>query len=147
MNEPKRPDIAGAVGCVLAIALGAAAWWAARDFSPLGSVFPRTVGALLIALGVLYLVFVALGRTKRAAALEGANVRRAGLAAVMLGWGFALGPLGFLPSSAVAMALLLVIAHHGRWTPRVVLLHGGSVGFVLIGLYALFKLALQVPLP
>ena len=44
-------DLRGALGSAAAMALGAAAIWAARDFSELGAVFPRTVGALLVALG------------------------------------------------------------------------------------------------
>ena len=36
----------------------------------------------------------------------------------MLAWAFTLGPLGFLASSAAAMAALLVIANHDRWTLR-----------------------------
>lgn len=146
MTEARR-DLPGAIGCVLAIAVGAGAWWAAADYSKLGAVFPRTVGLLLIGLGVLYLVFFAAGRTRAPEALQGSMARRTGVAVVMLGWGFALGPAGFLPSSAVAMALLLLIAHHDRWSPRVVLLFGGSAALVLLGLYALFKHALLVPLP
>ncbi len=147
MTEPVRADIPGAIGSVLAIGVGAGAWWAARDYSPLGAVFPRSVGLLLVVLGGLYLALVAAGRTRRAAALQGAHLRRIGVAAVMLAWGFALGPLGFLLSSAVAMAALMVIAHHDRWSPRRATLYGAAAGGVLIGLYALFKFALQVPLP
>lgn len=146
MSEP-RADLPGAIGSALAIAVGGAAYWAARDYSPLGAVFPRTVGVLMVALGALYLIFVALGRTRRAAAIQGSSFRRGAVAAVMLGWGFALGPLGFLPSSAAAMALLIAIAHHGRWTPRTAVLFGAAAALVLVGLYALFKHALLVPLP
>lgn len=143
----RSSDRAGAAGCVVAMATGAAAVWAARDFSSLGAVFPRTVGALLVALGALYLVFVALGRTRGADALTGSNARRLSVAAVMLAWGFALGPLGFLPSSAAAMAVLVAVAHHGRWSPRLAIVYGGATGLVLMALYALFKLVLLVPLP
>jgi putative tricarboxylic transport membrane protein len=140
-------DRSGALGSVLAIALGAAAFWAARDYSTLGAVFPRAVGVLLMALGVLYLVFVLRGRTRRAPPLQGSSLRRGAVAAIMLGWGFALDALGFLPSSALAMALLLVVAHHERWSARTAVLYGGAAGLVLIALYALFKQVLLVPLP
>lgn len=140
-------DLAGVVGSVLAIVVGAAAVWAARDFSPLGAVFPRSVGALLIALGALYIAFALLGRTQRSAALTGSMPRRAAVAAVMLGWGFALGPLGFLPASAVAMALLIAIANHDPWSARTAVVYGAAAGVVLIALYALFKHVLLVPLP
>lgn len=140
-------DLGGALGCVLAMAVGGGAFWAARDYSMLGAVFPRTVGALMVALGALYLVFVLLGRTRAAAALQGSHLRRALAAAVMLAWGFALGPLGFLTSSAVAMALLVLVAQHEPWRARSAVVCVLSCSAVLLGLYALFQHALLVPLP
>lgn len=146
MAEP-RPDIPGAIGSALMVLVGAAAIWAARDYSALGSVFPRTVGALLVALGIVYIVLVVLGRTRRVAAVDGSSIRRALVAVVMLAWGFALGPLGFLPAGAAAMAALLLIANHDRWTLRTALVYGLSTATVIGLLYTLFKHALQVPLP
>lgn len=141
-----RPDWPGAAGSVALIAVGVAALLHARDFSDLGAVFPRAIGVLLIALGALYLVLVVAGRTTRAAAPAGSNLRRAGVAAVMLGWAYAL-PLGFVVSSIAAMTLLLLLAQHERWTAGRLLLYACAVLGVLALLYALFKLALQVPLP
>jgi putative tricarboxylic transport membrane protein len=140
-------DLAGAIGSALAIVVGAAAIWAARDYSDLGAVFPRTVGALLVVLGIVYIVLFAIGRTHAQAALQGSTLRRVGVAIVMLAWAFTLVPLGFLPSSAAAMAALLVIANHHRWTLRSALLYAASTGLVLAALYVLFKHALRVPLP
>lgn len=142
-----RPDIPGAIGSALMVSLGAGAIWAARDYSDLGAVFPRTVGALLVALGCVYIVLVLIGRTRRAAGSDGSSMRRTLVAVVMLAWGFTLGPLGFLPSGAAAMAALLLIAQHGRWTLRTAVLYGLSTSVILVGMYALFKHALQVPLP
>jgi putative tricarboxylic transport membrane protein len=147
MSEPARRDLPGAIGSALSLAIGAASFWAAGDYSRLGAVFPRSVGLLLMTLGAIYLVLAVLGRTHRAASAEGSMPRRALVAAVMLGWGFALGPLGFLPSSAAAMAALVAIAQHDRWTARTAVLYGGATGLVLLALYALFKHALLVPLP
>ena len=142
-----RPDIPGAIGSSLMVLIGAAAIWAARDYSDLGAVFPRTVGALLVALGIVYIVLVVLGRTQRVAAVDGSSIRRALVAVVMLAWGFALGPLGFLPAGAAAMAALLMIAQHDRWTLRTALGYGLSAATVIGLLYTLFKHVLQVPLP
>jgi hypothetical protein len=147
MTESRDRDMAGAVGSALAMGVGAAAFWTAEAFSPLGAVFPRAVGALLVVLGGLYIALVVMGRTRRGAVLEGSTARRAAAAAVMLGWGFGLGPLGFLASSAAAMAALVVIAQHGRWSARTALVHGGASGLVLVLLYGLFKHVLLVPLP
>ena len=68
-------------------------------------------------------------------------------ALVRLAWAFALPAMGFLASSAIAFVLLLMLANHERWTMRTVLLYGATGVLVLGGLYALFKHALQVPLP
>ena len=140
-------DVGGAIGCVVFIAVGAAALWHAGEFSMLGAVFPRGIGGLLIGLGVAYLVLFALGRTRAVAPLDGSLVRRAGVALVMLGWAFALVPLGFLGSSALAFVLLLAIANHERWTVRRILLYPLSGALLLGGLYTLFKIVLLVPLP
>ena len=145
-HDPQR-DVPGAIVCGLMMALGAAAIYYSFSFSDLGAVFPRTVGALLIGLSALYVEMVFMGGTRRAAAPAGSNARRAGVAAVMLGWAFVLPALGFLASSALAMALLMGLAQHGRWTPRTALGVGASATAVLVGLYLLFKVALQVPLP
>ena len=134
MSEPTpRRDTPGAIGSVLLIGAGVAALIFSSEFSDLGAVFPRAIGGLLVAMGVLYLVFYALGR--------------AGVAVVMLAWAFALPAMGFLASSAIAFVLLLMLANHERWTMRTVLLYGATGVLVLGGLYALFKHALQVPLP
>lgn len=142
-----RPDIPGAIGSGLMVLLGASAIYAARDYSDLGAVFPRTVGALLIALGLVYILLVVIGRTRRVSGTDGSALRRSLAAAVMLVWGFALEPLGFLPSGAAAMAALLLIAQHDRWTLRAALMYGFSTSVILGGMYFLFKQILQVPLP
>ena len=142
-----RPDIPGAVGSALMVVIGAGAIWAARDYSELGAVFPRTVGALLVALGLVYIVLVLLGRTQLGAAAEGSTIRRALVAVVMLAWGFSLELIGFLPAGLAAMAALLLIAQHDRWTLRKALVYGLSTAMVIGLMYTLFKHALQVPLP
>ncbi|MEZ5653092.1 MAG: tripartite tricarboxylate transporter TctB family protein [Burkholderiaceae bacterium] len=140
-------DVGGALGSLIAIALGSAAFWYSAEFSMLGAVFPRTIAALLILLGVVYLIMVALGRTHGSRAPRGSNLRRVALALVMLGWAFALVPLGFLLSSALAFALLMLIANHERWTPARAATTVAAGAVVLGGLYGLFKFVLLVPLP
>ncbi len=147
MADRPRPDILGAIGSGLMVLIGAGAIWAARDYSDLGSVFPRTVGALLVALGIVYIVLVTMGRTHSVAGEPGSAIRRWLVAIVMLSWGFALGPLGFLPTGVAAMTSLLLISHHDRWTLRTALAYGIATAVVLGLLYVLFKHALQVPLP
>ncbi len=148
MTEPAHGrDLAGAVGVALLIVVGALALAASADFSKLGAVFPRAIGASLIALGVAYLAMFALGRTSRSAQLAGSKLRRAGVAIVMLCWAFALEPLGFLASSVGGVTALLVIANHNLWTPRTVFAYGASAALVLAALYFLFAELLRIPLP
>jgi putative tricarboxylic transport membrane protein len=139
-------DIAGAAGSLIFIGVGAAALWHAGEFSMLGAVFPRTIGGLLIVLGIVYLVLVALGRTQPVALLQGSLARRAGVALVMLAWAWALVPLGFLASSAIAFVLLMLVANHDRWSLARAAGYLAAGAVVLGGLYALFKLVLLVPL-
>lgn len=146
-TKASRGDVAGVVGCVLLIGTGIAAIVYSQDFSPLGAVFPRTISALMIVLGLLYLVFAWRGRTRAEAPAGGSMVRRAGVALVVLGWALALDPVGFLISSAIAMAALLMIANHERWSMRTVLLYGLVSAAVLGIFYGVFRFALQVPLP
>ncbi|MEO7200428.1 MAG: tripartite tricarboxylate transporter TctB family protein [Dokdonella sp.] len=141
------PDLAGAVGCVLLIAVGGAALFYSSDFSPLGAVFPRTIAGLMIALGVAYLILVWRGRTRVAEPLGGSMSRRAGVALVMLAWALALDRVGFLVSSAIAFVALLLIANHERWSARSVIVYGLVSVAVLGGLYGGFRFALQVPFP
>lgn len=148
MAERHGPaDWAGAVGAVVLVCVGVGALAYSGDFSDLGSVFPRGIGGLLVVLGLAYLGMVLLGRTQAGVRLEGSSLRRLGVAAVLLAWAFALPALGFLLSSALGFGLLLLLAQHERWTLRTAVLYSGAGGLILLGLYALFKLALRVPLP
>ena len=145
--DPPRRDIQGVVGGVLAILVGVAAYAGAAEFSALGAVFPHTIGLLLVLFGVMLLVMALRGRTRAPAPADGSHVRRAGVALVMAGWAWGLEPIGFLWSSALAFGALLFIANHAHRSPRTLALHGLAGAVLLLGLYALFKHALQVPLP
>lgn len=148
-------DSAGMAGCVIVIVIGVAALATSGDFSPLGSVFPRTIAGLAILLSLLYLVLEWRGRARPAtaaasapaAAQEASKPRQFGVAVVMLAWAFLLVPLGFLFTSVCASVALLLLAQHGRWSARTAFGYGCSTLLVLAALYALFRFALQVPLP
>ena len=146
MTDKKR-DIAGIAAALLLALMGALSIWASGEFSDLGAVFPRTVGGLMLILGLLYSVLSAMGRGQVVAPLEGSLPRRMALVITMLFWVFTLGPLGFLGSSALSMGALLWIANYDRWHPRSLLVYGGSTATLLLIFYTLFKLVLGVPLP
>ncbi len=145
--EVHSRDVAGVIGCVILIGAGIAAIVYSQDFSSLGAVFPRTVAGLMIALGLAYLVLAWRGRTRAQAPAGGSMARRAGVALVVLAWALLLDRIGFLTSSAIAIALLLVIANHERWSVRTVSGYGLASAAVLGVLYGVFRFALQVPLP
>jgi putative tricarboxylic transport membrane protein len=146
-DSDARRDAPGLIGCTLAAVIGVAALANSGDFSPLGSVFPRTIAGLMVLLAALYGV-LAVRRPKPAAAPAGGSVlRRAGTALVLLVWAFALQPVGFLFSSVCGCMALLLLAQHDPWTPRTGLIYGLATSLVLGALYALFRFVLQVPLP
>lgn len=147
MHKTRHLDPASTAACVIFIAIGIAAISMTKHFSPLGSVFPKTISALMIFLSILYLVLAWLNPRPVPSKQPGSNIRRAAAAFIMVTWAFALEPVGFLLSSVVAFVLLLVLAHYGSWTPRVALSYAVGTTVLLASLYLLFKVALQVPLP
>jgi putative tricarboxylic transport membrane protein len=147
ISNHNTPDWPGAIGSAIAIAIGSAALAYSGTFSMLGSVFPRTIASLMIALGLIYIVFTLRGRTDRGPRVEGSNVRRVGVMVVMLAWAFTLEPMGFLPSSAAAFVVLLALANYDRWTARRAVGFAAASVLMLGGFYFLFKHLLKVPLP
>ncbi len=156
MNEPSgKPavDRRGIAGCAIALVIGVLAIASSGEFSALGSVFPRTIAGLMIVLAVLYVVLAfrqrgaVTGSDPTLTEPAASTPRRIGVAVVILAWSFLLAPLGFLFTSICACLALLGIAQHDRWTPRTGLLYGAATAVVLLGLYALFRFALKVPLP
>ena len=124
----KTRDVPGMALAALFIALGAWVIQQTGQMSPLGSVFPRTIAAVMIACSLL-LILDNLRRpaAKKAKAKKGSaesTPRRAGLVAVMAGWSFLIAFLGFLFSSMVAFVLLLMLAEYDRWTMRRALTYG-----------------------
>lgn len=142
-----RRDVPGLIGCALAVVIGIAALANSGDFSPLGSVFPRTIAGLMIVLAALYAALAVRRPQPIGAAAGGSVLRRAGTALVLLVWAFALQPVGFLFSSVCGCIALLLLAQHDPWTPRTGLIYGLAASLVLGALYALFRFVLQVPLP
>lgn len=140
-------DVRGVIGAVVFIVAGALAIYYSGEFSPLGSVFPRTIAAAMIALSAVYILVAVLRRRAQEAPPQGSATRRLLLAATLLAWSFLLEPLGFLSTSIVCYAAVLVIANYDRWTPRRALAYA-AVGISVIGaLYGTFRFGLQVPFP
>lgn len=147
MNEPLRRDTPGIAASAVFIIIGSLAIWGARDFSPLGAVFPRTISAAMILFAAVYIAMALLRPQATAPKPAGSNWRRGALIAVLLAWSFLFERFGFLATSVLAYAAILVIANYDRWTPRLAVIYTVVGALVLGGLYAIFQFALQVPLP
>jgi hypothetical protein len=147
MNENPRRDIPGIAGSVVFIIVGILAFWGARDFTPLGSVFPRTMAVTMVMCAAAYIAMALLRPTAPAATPAGSTWRRGAIMVVLIAWAFLLGHVGFLATSIVAYTALLVIANYDRWTPRMVVVYALAGALVLGGLYWVFYQVLQVPLP
>lgn len=147
MSERRAYDVPGIVGAVVFIAIGALALYHSREFTPLGAVFPRTMAIAMMLLSVVYIAMVLLRPTGAPPAPGGSNFRRAALVAVMVAWSLALERVGFLTTSVVAYALIMLIANYDRWTPARAVGHVAAGAIVLGSLYAIFRFVLQVPLP
>lgn len=147
MSETPRRDIPGIIGSVVFIIIGMLAIWGSREFSPLGAVFPRTMAVVMIACAAVYIAMALLRPQAPATTPAGSNWRRGALMAVLLAWSFLFEKFGFLATSIVAYAAILVIANYDRWTPRLAIVYTAVGAVMLGGLYAIFHYALQVPLP
>ncbi len=151
MNEPgKKPqgrDLPGIIGSAAFFVVGVLAFWGARDFSRLGSVFPRTIAAAMVLFAAVYIVMALLRPQAPAARPAASTWRRGALMAVLLAWSFLFEHIGFLSTSVLAYAAILVIANYDRWTPRLAVTYTAVGAIVAGGLYSVFYFVLQVPLP
>lgn len=147
MNETPRRDVPGIAGSAAFIIVGILAFWGARDFSPLGSVFPRTMAVAMIVFAAAYIAMALLRPSAPAAMPAGSPWRRGAAMVVLLAWAFLLGRVGFLTTSVAAYTALLIIANYDRWTPRMAVVYAVVGALVLGGLYWVFHQVLQVPLP
>lgn len=148
MNDGVKRDVRSIAGATVFIVVGAFALYYSAYFSPLGSVFPRVVAVFMI---VLSLVYVGVAMMRPGSAPQnperGSTPRRALVAAVLFAWALLLEPLGFLVTSMLCYAAILLIANYDRWTPRRAVAYTATGLVVVGGLYALFAHVLQVPFP
>ncbi len=145
--EQRVVDMRGVIASVGVFVVGVLVIMASSEFDALGAVFPRAIATLMMVLAVCY-VFFALRRPSRGVQIPaGSQWRRVAMFGVMLAWALLLEPLGFLATSLLCYGAALLISNYDRWTPRMALLYCGSGAVILVGLFLLFRLVLQVPLP
>ncbi len=146
MNKSKR-DLSGIIASIVFAVIGGLAIYHSRDFSPLGSVFPRTIAAAMIVLCAVYVAVALLRPIDIERPQPGSAARRVALAIALIAWALLLEPVGFLLTSIVCFAATLVIANYDRWTPRLAVVYA-AVGILVLGtLYGVFSYVLQVPFP
>ncbi len=149
MQAPsRRADGGAAVVAALLIAVAAAALWQSRELSPLGAIFPRTIGAAMLLAGgiVLWRALRGLAPETRGLPREGA-VRGILMVGVTAAWIALLERAGFAVAGVVAFFLLALITD--REPPTVRRLLGFIVVslVVVIGFQLLFVHGLKVQLP
>lgn len=145
-GEAKR-DVPGIVISAIVFGIGILVLLEAREFSPMGSIFPRTVAAIMMIFCAAYMI-VAWRRPQPVGVGEqGSSLRRVGLFAVLLLWSIAFSTVGFLTTSVIAYAAITLLATYGRWTASRVASRLVAGIAILALFYLLFKVALHVPLP
>lgn len=147
MNQRPVRDLPGIIGSALFILVGIAALYYSRDFTKLGAVFPRTMGSAMIVFAIAYIALALLRPAPPAAVEQGSWTRRILLVVAMLAWALLLNEIGFLTSSVLCFAVILLIANYDRWTLRMALTYLVVGAIVLGGVYSVFRFGLQVPLP
>jgi putative tricarboxylic transport membrane protein len=130
--------------------LGLWVLWQTAGMSELGSVFPRTVAIVMIlcSLGLIARALLA-GKTAAEAGRgqEESMARRAMLVVAMLAWILLLPVLGFVLASILGFLALTAVANYDPWTPRLAGIYALSALIIVGAFYAVFALALNVPLP
>ncbi|OWY10317.1 C4-dicarboxylate ABC transporter permease [Thioclava sp. F34-6] len=115
--EHKQRDLPEVMFAILFIALGITIYLGASGMSALGSVFPKTIAAVLIAFSALLIVMnlrrPAGGSFKLANRNTGA-MRRISLGVVLLAWVFLMPVIGFLVTSMIAFVAIMIVADYDR---------------------------------
>jgi putative tricarboxylic transport membrane protein len=144
-------DWPGAAVALGFAALGAQAVSGSLSMTPLGAIFPRTIGIVLAGLALVQAVRCLAGRGGASTLEEGARGgsiwRRAALAAVMLVWVVAFPVVGFLVTSLIAGAVLTVIAEFETLTPQRLALRLAMVAAMVAIFYWLMVSVLYIPMP
>jgi len=148
VREPRRTDVGAITIVALLLIIAAAALWQTRDFSPLGSIFPRTIGIVLLIACVITLWRTLRRRApmSRGLARDG-WVRGAALILVMALWIALFEKVGFVAAGIAAYVALAIITERDPLTlRRLVRFLLVAVAFVVV-FQLVFVQGLKVPLP
>lgn len=129
------------------MALGGAMVWAAQAMTPMGAVFPQTIGLAMSVIAAVLFVVTLVRRGQALTHPPGSAPRRLALVLVMTAWVALLPTLGFFAASGLAFLALVLVANYEPWSIKRALVYGMSAVALLAGFYVLFVELLHVPAP
>jgi hypothetical protein len=153
MSDPGsvKRDIGGIVIALILVGVGFLVLYDTTTYGDVDSAaFPRAVaiGLILVSALVILRAFALKPRTSESELPDpGSWVRRIALIVVMLGSVLLMAPLGFLPAMVIMFGGVLVVANYDEWNLRRAVIYVVSGSAVVIGVYAVFRYWLLVPLP
>jgi hypothetical protein len=144
-------DWPGTVTALIFAGLGGYAVSGSLWMTPMGAIFPRTIGLILIVLAAIQAMRCHTGRGGASQLEEGTTGgsvgRRAGVAAVVLLWALLFPVIGFIVTGFLAVVALMLLAEFDPITPRQLSIRLG-IAAVMVGLfYWLMVAVLYVPMP
>jgi putative tricarboxylic transport membrane protein len=146
-----RIDWPGTAAALGFLALGGYAVAESYAMTPLGAVFPRTVGALMAGLSLVQLVRCLRGRagprSGEGGEGGGSAVRRAAMAAILLVWALVFPVVGFLVTGTLAGLALLFVAEFEPVPPRTLALRAAAVVAMVLISWWLMTAVLLIPMP
>ncbi|ANT63594.1 C4-dicarboxylate ABC transporter permease (plasmid) [Salipiger sp. CCB-MM3] len=148
--EIKTRDYPGMGLALLFILCGIAIYSAATGMSDLGAVFPKTIAAALILFSAVLIVQNLrrpAGPRLGALRMEDGAGRRIALGITMLAWVFAMPHIGFLVTSLIAFAVVMLIADYDRPPLRTWAIWGLSGALICSGFWWLMANVLLLRMP
>lgn len=146
----KSRDNAGMVFATAFIALGALILTGAQDLSPLGAVFPKTIGSVLIACSALLIVLNLRrprGEKSPKFGLDSGLKHRLALGGVMIAWVFLMPEIGFLVTSCAAFLAIMIIADYDRPPAKTWVIWSLSGALICLGFWWLMANILLLRMP
>lgn len=121
------------------------------QMTPMGAIFPRTIGAILIVLAAIQAGRCLFGKGGASALEEGTKggsvARRIGVATIMIGWALLFPIVGFIVTGFVAVVTLMLVAEFDRLTTKALALRL-VLAIAMVGLfYWLMVSVLYIPMP
>jgi putative tricarboxylic transport membrane protein len=144
-------DWPGTITALIFAGLGGYAVSGSLGMTPMGAIFPRTIGLILIVLAVIQTVRCYTGHGGASELEEGTTGgsvwRRVGVGTVVLAWALLFPVVGFIVTGFLAVVALMLLAEFEPLPPKQLGIRLGIAG-VMVGLfYWLMVAVLYIPMP